>query len=239
MRKHRFFVATELSINDQLELDADTSHYISRVLRLNTEQIIYLFNNSGYEFTANIINISRNNVTVNIINSATNNLESPLKINLAQVIAKGEKMDLVIQKATELGVSCLVPLYSERTQIKNTSKYDHWQKVAIAASCQSGRNYVPVISAPQNLTTWLENADHTSLKLILSPDYTAQNLKTLKNSSTEITLLIGPEGGFSLAEIDLAVKHNFTAINLGPRILRTETAGIAAIAILQALYGDC
>lgn len=243
MRKHRFFVAEQLTVGSNVNLPAEISHYISRVLRLKTDDIIYVFNNSGFEFTAAIHSLTKNTVSINIINAMPDTQESPLKINLAQVIAKGEKMDLVIQKATELGVTTITPLFSERTVVKKIAeksehKLEHWQKIAIAASCQCWRNYVPVINQPQALNSWLQQSNITSTKLILTPSNKTQQLKNL-NPAQEITLLIGPEGGFSDTEINTAQDHNFLPISLGPRILRTETAGIAAIAILQALYGDC
>jgi 16S rRNA (uracil1498-N3)-methyltransferase len=241
MRKHRFFYAHALEINANVELDADTSHYIARVLRLKNSDTIYLFNNSGFEYCASITQINKRNVMVAITTSTRDKNESPLKIHLAQVIGKGEKMDLVIQKTTELGVCSITPLYSEHTIVKNipernSNKIEHWQKIAAAACAQSGRNMVPVINVPISLSNWLlqQECKH---KLILSPDDKAQHVKNL-NINDEVTVLIGPEGGFSATEIQLAVQHNFNLISLGPRILRTETAGFTAVAILQAIFGD-
>jgi 16S rRNA (uracil1498-N3)-methyltransferase len=242
MRKHRFFVSENLAIGSIVTLGQDLSHYISRVLRLSIQAPVYLFNNSGYEFLASIEAMTKNAVTVIITNFTPDTNESPLKIHLAQVLSKGEKMDLVIQKATELGVDSITPLFSERALIKKISdrsenKLEHWQKIAIAASGQCWRNYVPIINAPIALDAWLQQqtADH---KLILSTVAASQHLKGLK-INTSVSLLIGPEGGFSAAELELALQQGFVAITLGPRILRTETAGIAAIAILQSLFGDC
>jgi len=242
MRKHRFFVPSNLIVGSAVALDADISHYIMRVLRLNVNDVIFVFNNSGYEYQAKIQDIDRKSVTISIIDALADAQESPLQINLAQVIGKGEKMDLVIQKATELGVNSITPLYSERTVAKNIAskvehKMEHWQKIAIAASAQSWRNYVPQIHVSQTLDSWLLQT-HDSHKLILSTIGSTKKINQLQIQNA-VTILVGPEGGFSDAELELAQQQNFTAVSLGPRILRTETAGIAVVAMLQAIYGDC
>lgn len=241
MRKHRFFLSTELQVKQNLELDQDLSHQILRVLRLGIGDTIFLFNNTDCEFAATITNVNRKNVSIEIADQKIASIESPLSINLGQVLNKGDKMDLVIQKATELGVHSITPLYSEHAVIKPTAdrtdnKIAHWQKIAIAACCQCGRNQLPIINPPQHLLTWINNNTDPN-KLILSPSDTAHKLKQL-NINAPITILIGPEGGFSTTEINMALKHDFKQISLGPRILRTETAGLAVIAILQAMYGD-
>lgn len=242
MRKHRFFVQYNLEIENIVNLAPDLSHYIGRVLRLKINDLIFLFNNSGYEYQATIQTISRNNITVIINESKPDTQESPLRIHLAQVIAKGEKMDLVIQKATELGINSITPLYSERTVVKKIAdrsehKLEHWQKIAIAASSQCWRNYVPTINPPSSLNAWVIESSSQN-KLILSTAQNTQRLKDL-NIHSEVSILIGPEGGFSKDELNFAFEHKFIPISLGPRILRTETAGIAAISILQSLFGDC
>jgi 16S rRNA (uracil1498-N3)-methyltransferase len=241
MRKHRFFVNENLAINTNVNLDSDISQHISRVLRLQISDVIYLFNDSGLEFSATIESINKNSVLVNITDISAESYTAPLQINLGQVLSKGEKMDLIIQKATELGVHSITPLYSERSIIKpvydrTSSKLGHWQKIAIAASCQSWRNTVPEIYAAQNLSDWVA-ANQDTYKLLLSPHHSSQKISNLDIKNT-VTILIGPEGGFSDAEINHAMQHNFMPIALGPRILRTETAGLATIAILQAMFGD-
>jgi len=241
MRKHRFYVDQDIILKTTLELPDDVSHQISRVLRLRVADQIYLFNNSGAEFTANIENITRNNTTVLIISSSEATLESPLKINLGQVIGKGEKIDWVIQKATELGIHSITPLYSSRSisqpvQDRAIHKTEHWQKIAIAACSQSWRNIVPIINPPQDINYWVSICSDAH-KLILSPEHTSNRIRNLKIPSS-VTVLIGPEGGLSDAEIAHALSHQFIPVSLGPRILRTETAGLAAIAILQSMFGD-
>lgn len=241
MRKHRFYVDQDLNLKDIIVLPEDISHQISRVLRLRVADQIYLFNNSGAEFTANIENITRNNTSVLITASYENSLESPFKINLGQVIGKGEKIDWVIQKATELGVHSITPLYSSRSisqpkQDRTIHKIEHWQKIAIAACAQSWRNIVPTINAPQDINDWVFACTDTH-KLILSPSNSSQRIHDL-HMSDSVTILIGPEGGFSETEVAHAISQQFIQISLGPRILRTETAGLTAIAILQSKYGD-
>jgi 16S rRNA (uracil1498-N3)-methyltransferase len=241
MRKHRFFINDNLIINNSVNLDNDISHQISRVLRLHVGDSIYLFNNTHGEFIAIIESITKKDVTVRITSQNSDLNIAPLKIHLGQVLSKGEKMDLVIQKATELGVHSITPLYSERSLIKLTAdrsntKHEHWQKIAIAACCQSWRNDVPIIYPAQSLFDWINNNTDPH-KLILLPHHGVQKITNLKIANA-VSILVGPEGGFSEPEADYALQNNFKVISLGPRILRTETAGIAAIAILQANFGD-
>lgn len=241
MRKHRFYINQDIILHSTIELPSEISHQINRVLRLRITDHIYLFNNSGCEFTAIIENISRNTTTVVITANNNHDIESPFKINLGQVIGKGEKLDWVIQKATELGIYSITPLYSSRSisqpvPDRTIHKIEHWQKIAIAACAQSWRNIVPIINAPQNMNDWITTCLDLN-KLILSPFGSSKKLRDLNIASTA-TILVGPEGGFSETEIMHAMSHQFTPISLGPRILRTETAGLAALAILQSMFGD-
>lgn len=229
MRKHRFFVNVDLAPGQSLSLPADIKHQITKVLRLHNGDPIYLFNNTGQEFQAIL-----DDKTANIIEISAITPQSPLQIDLAQVIGKGDKMDLVIQKATELGVSSITPLFSQYSISAKTNKLEHWQKIAISACCQSWRNDLPVIHAPIALKEWLTQA-RNGMQIILAP----RGGKIKQDHITSpVTILVGPEGGFSTDEYALAAQCNFTEIALGTRILRTETAGIAIIAILQALGGD-
>ncbi len=241
MRKHRFFIPIPLAVKQELTLSRDLSHHISKVLRMQNADQIYLFNDSGNEYTGYITDTQRNSVNIRIISVTQPVVESPLKIHLGQVLGKGEKMDLVIQKATELGVSSITPLYSEHSVVKQVAersenKLEHWQRIAVAASCQSWRTIVPTMHAPQKLSTWI-TANNKQYKFILHPSANSISIQSL-TVSNEVALLIGPEGGFSSAEVQLAIDHGFDDINLGPRILRTETAGVVAVAIMQALFGD-
>ncbi len=241
MRKHRFYVPQNIILKDVIALPDDISHQISRVLRLRVSDEIYLFNNSGCEFTANIEDITRNHTTVLITSSSETTLESPFKINLGQVIGKGEKIDWVIQKATELGVHSITPLYSSRsmsqpTQDRVIHKTEHWQRIAIAACSQSWRNILPTINPPQDINNWISACSDVN-KLILSPYHSPQRIRDM-NIPSSVTILVGPEGGFSEFEVAHAISQQFVPVSLGPRILRTETAGLTAIAILQSMFGD-
>ena len=240
MRRHRFYCPSRLRVNETITLEEDNSHKISRVLRLKTNDVIYLYNNTGHEYCGTIKEITKKTVTVQITEQVALANESPLIIHLAQVISKGDKMDFTIQKSVELGITSITPLFSERSVVKLsadkiTNKQQHWQKVAISACSQSGRGQVPTVYQPLHLSEWL--AQHTSpLKLMLDPT-AKQRLSSLDNPK-ELTLLIGPEGGFSQEERLLTEQHQFQHISLGPRVLRTETAGLATIAALQSHFGD-
>lgn len=241
MRKMRFFYPGDLSMHATVELDPELSHYINRVLRLKIDSEIFLFNNTNCEYQAIIANVARNRINVLITGQRLDAQSTPLNITLAQVLAKGEKMDLIIQKATELGVSTVVPLFSVRTVIRNVAervenKLEHWQKIAIAACAQSWRNNLPVIHAPQQLQSWLPTTSNGN-NIILTPHTTQRRLRDLPPQQ-QYTILVGPEGGFSDEEVNLAIASNFIPVTLGSRILRTETAGLASIAAIQAMYGD-
>lgn len=229
MRKHRFFVDATLRVDQHFKLPEDIQHKISRVLRLVNGDVVYLFNNTGHEYQA----VLENNGLKIIAMSAT--AEAPqLEIHLAQVIGKADTMDLVVQKATELGVASITPLFSQYSISTKTNKLAHWQKISIAACCQSWRNNLPIIHEPIALEQWIAQP-RNHVQIIFAPTGGKLNQHHI---TSPITILVGPEGGFSPEEYALAHKYNFISIALGPRILRTETAGIAAIAILQALGGD-
>lgn len=241
MRKHRFFLAKELQVGDEVSLDKELSHHITRVLRLHINDQIFIFNNSGYEYSANITVQKSSIVIVSVTDINKESYESFCSINLGQVIGKGDKLDFIIQKTTELGITSITPLYSEHSVVKKVvsrqeHKHDHWQKIAISACAQSFRNTVPTINQAMNLEGWIFNNQCTT-KLICSPSNEASRLKNLQINGS-VAILIGPEGGFSSQEIILAKQHGFIEISLGPRILRTETAGIVSVAIIQAIFGD-
>lgn len=221
-------------------LSSTASHHVTAVLRMRVGDSLIVFNGIDGEYLAEITEIKKNKVTVYIKQFQAIERESPLQIHLAQGIARGEKMDFIIQKATELGVAKITPLFTEFSNVKLPAdrlakKIEHWRAVAISACEQSGRNQIPEIAEPQKLTTWLPQAQE-GLKIILNPE-AGKNTKDLSRT-TAATLLIGPEGGLNEQEVAAAQQNNFIPVKLGPRILRTETAGLAMIAILQALWGD-
>ncbi len=239
MRQYRFYHYGDLEINTKIQLDKTVSSHIHRVLRLKANDQIQLFNGNGIQYQAKIT-LSAKLVEVAIISAMPVDNESPLKIHLGQAISRGERMDFTLQKAVELGVHSIIPLMTERVQFRLdqkriSRKMNHWQKIIESACEQSGRTYVPELYEPIGLSKWLEK--QTSTGIIFSPEAKTR-LKDLKLAS-EFRLLIGPEGGLSVQEIKATIEQNpFIAVSLGPRILRTETAGLTAISILQSLFGD-
>lgn len=239
MRTNRFYQASELPLGEQITLSKEVSNHISRVLRLKDDAEVTLFNSDGSNYIAKIIVVGKT-VTATIIDKIDASNESPLNIHLGQAISRGERMDLTLQKSVELGVLNITPLISERVQFRYDEKrlkkkMNHWQKIIESACEQSGRAVIPTLHSPVTLPNWLK-ADETP-GLLFVPGATTSLMKLPKQPN--LRLLVGPEGGLSDAEVEftLNTKH-FTAVNLGPRILRTETAALAAISILQAKFGD-
>ena len=243
MRTTRLYLQdAKLSIDENITLPPEQSHYLGRVLRANINDVVHLFNGiNAQEYIAHVIEISKKAVTLHITESKEMENESPLSIHIGQALVKGDKLDTIIQKATELGVKSLTPLTTERcdyrlNQEKLEKKQQHWQKIAMSAAEQSGRVFPLKIHSPCALQNWFEQGKQNYL--ILNP-YSENKLSKLGlKSPTEIAITIGPEGGFTPEEIEAAIQCNATSVQLGPRILRTETAPIAMSAILQTLYGD-
>lgn len=238
---HRILVAGPLRAGAELLLNADRSHYVSRVLRLRRGSELTLFDGGGAEYAAAITDIAKNGVTVMTGEPRQRNIESPLGIHLVQGISRGDRMDHVVQKATELGVRRIAPVTTEFSVVrldpeKAAKRVQHWTKIAQSSCEQCGRNTVPAIDAPQTLATFLAGARPAD-GYVLHPD-ADRKLTALSPSTGEVDLLIGPEGGLSDTEYKQAEAAGFVACSLGPRILRTETAAIAAIAVLQAKWGD-
>ena len=240
----RFFVATLLSRDNsfpaQVVLDEKASTHI-RVLRLSEGEGITLFDGNGGEFSATISAIGKREVTVQLLAHHAVERESPLNITLVQALATGDKMDWIIQKATELGVTVIQPIQTRRATAKlNAERAEkraaHWQGVAIAACEQCGRNRVPTVAPVADFADWILRKDDAT-RLLLDPQANTA-LATLSKKAEPIALLIGPEGGFAPEEIAAAIRAGVRAVHFGPRVLRTETAGIAAIAVLQATFGD-
>jgi len=240
MRIPRIYTANNLEPNRKTILGIQASSHILHVLRLKLGSPLILFNGTGGEYNAELYAIDKQRAIIQIQQFIDKQVESPLKINLAQGISRGEKMDYTIQKAVELGVYKITPLFTERCNIKLSGerlqkRISHWQSIAISACEQSGRTHIPKVAFAQDLNTWIIQ-DHPGLCLTLYHQAT-NSLANLKSSSA-VTLLIGPEGGLSDYEINLTCQQNFTPIRFGPRILRTETAALAAISILQSKWGD-
>lgn len=240
----RLYFQNKLSINTKVTLDVNASKHILQVLRLKIGENLILFNgiDSG-EYLAKLISIEKKIAVVQIEKFIAKNVESPLKIHLMQGIARGEKMDFIIQKAVELGVNAITPIFTEFCNVKISSdrlpnKLQHWQSIAQNATEQSGRIIVPKIFLTQNLTSLLKQNSSDNIYIVLDPNSKNRinSLSVIKNQ--EIKIFVGPEGGFSENEIELFKRHNFYFGQLGPRILRTETAALVAISILQNCYGD-
>jgi 16S rRNA (uracil1498-N3)-methyltransferase len=246
MRLNRVHVETRVGDSDQLSLDGGAANHVARVLRLRVGQPLVLFDDSGSEYDAEIQAVVRDSVRVRITGRREMDRESPLAITLAQGVSRGERMDLVVQKATELGVRRIVPVMMERTVVKlddaqATKRQRHWRAVAVAACEQCGRNRVPEITPPVVLDDLLsgsaKDAHAGNLRLVLDP---GSNLKVrdLAPPGAGVTLLIGPEGGLSDEELAAALEAGYHGLQLGPRILRTETAALAALTAIQLRLGD-
>lgn len=239
----RLFVSGALINGVEIELDGDRARYLGTVLRMHVGDGLIVFNGEGPEWPATVTRIGRNSVGLTLGESVEAGTESPLKIHLVQAISRGERMDFVVQKATELGVKRITPVLTEYGIVKLNAeraqkRRDHWQKIAASACEQSGRTRLPLIDTPLPLKNWFGNKPaRVDAELILRPGSTLA-LAALSAPKTKVCVLIGPDGGFSDIEYEDAEIAGFTPMSLGPRILRTESAAIATLAILQSLWGD-
>lgn len=243
MRVNRLFVDESLRPGADVPLSEAAAMHLVRVLRGAVGDQCVLFNGDSTDYTARIIAIGKRDVRVEIIGANQPANESTLPITLLQSLARGEKMDLVLQKATELGVAGFVPVASERSEVRlDGDRVDrrvaHWRNVVIAACEQSGRASVPSVATPVALPQALQTLEPASTRLLLDPVATLAAADLDLDASRHVVLAIGPEGGWSPRDRSALVGAGFQGLRLGPRILRTETAGIAAIAALQALHGD-
>ncbi|MBD9413137.1 16S rRNA (uracil(1498)-N(3))-methyltransferase [Pseudomonas sp. PDM16] len=238
MRLSRFFIDAPLSLG-QHELPEAQAHYIGRVLRHSAGDAIQLFDGSGQEYLGELIEVGKKAVRVELREQFDGQAESPLRVHLGQGLSRGERMDWAIQKATELGASEITPIVSERCEVRlkderADKRLAHWRQVAISACEQCGRSVLPVIHAPQTLAEWQASVQ-AELKLVLHP--VAAPLESHAKPQT-LAFLIGPEGGLTDAEVEQAKTAGFHAARLGPRVLRTETAPVVALAVAQQLWGD-
>lgn len=240
MRIPRFYEPHDLSTRQTHTLSEAATQHVARVLRMKVGDQITLFNGQGSEFLCTLVRVDKRHVDVDIITQTSLSRSSALKIHIGQAISRGERMDYAIQKATELGMSCMTPLLTERCEVRlNNERRDkrtqHWQQVATSACEQSLRNELPLIRPIQSLQEWLSNVD-ADLKLVLH-HHTEQPLGDFPQPAS-VALLIGPEGGLSETEVTTALAAGFKPVAFGPRVMRTETAPVAAQAILQYLWGD-
>lgn len=243
MRLSRVYVDAALAAGERVSLEGNAANHIARVLRARVGDALMLFDGRGGEYDARIAELRGATVIAAVGAHHTVERESKLEITLLQGIARGDRMDTIIQKATELGVTRIVPVTTERSVVKlirETAhrKHAHWRAIAVAACEQCGRNRLPEIAQPESLADTVRASTlSTQSRLMLAPG-AAITLAAAAAKSISLALLIGPEGGLSAIEIEIAERAGFVACRVGPRILRTETASVAAIAALQAIAGD-
>jgi len=239
----RFYVPVPMASGEQVSLPAAAAHHAVRVLRLRPGDAIQLFDGTGVEYPARIEQTEGTQCVVHLGEGVFPKVESPIQIRLGQGLSQTDKFDFVLQKSVELGVSQIDPIQMTRSIVKLDSqraqkKLEHWKGVVVAAVEQSGRVKVPMVNPTyQNLENWLSALTEEALKVRLAPE-SKTSFSDLQWSNSQVILVVGPEGGFGPQEIDLLEAAQFVSVSLGPRVLRTETAALAAIASLQAWFGD-
>lgn len=243
MRLTRVHVDESLSVGREVALPESAAAHLVRVLRLGVGDACVLFNGDGHDYAARIVSSTKRELRVAIESSEAVSRESPLKLVLLQGVARGEKMDLILQKATELGATAFHPLWSQRSEVKldearAEKRLAHWRSVVSSACEQSGRAFVPEVVAPVSLSAALAALPAGGLRLILDPEGEFSFGTLDLDVSQPVYVAIGPEGGWSDLDRTQLRAAGFRGLKLGPRILRTETAGLAAIAALQAKFGD-
>jgi 16S rRNA (uracil1498-N3)-methyltransferase len=245
MRLRRVFVAAPLASGRSVTLSASAAGHAVRVLRLKPGESLTLFNGEGGEYAATLERIQGDEVRVQVGAHSVTERESPLALTLAQGISRSDRMDLVLQKATELGVTRIVPLATGRSVVQLSPaqaprKLAHWRAITVAACEQSGRNRLPVVETPETLEAFLAGertaASAAHARVLLAPD-AAQTFADLPHIDS-CSVLIGPEGGLAPQEVAAATAAGFLALRMGPRVLRTETAALVALALLQRQAGD-
>ena len=241
MRIPRFYTAQTLAAPQSVVLEPAPSHHLLKVLRGQPGDPVLLFNGDGKEYHAILESGEGKRAHLGISSATEPQRESRLRISLGQGISRGERMDLVVQKAVELGVTQITPLWTRRSQVQLSGqrldkRLSHWRGIVQAACEQSGRVYLPVFNQPVGLADWLATTAREAPGILLDPeaDATLHEIEPL----THTQVLIGPEGGLEQEEVEFAVAAGFRRVRLGPRILRTETATLATLAALQALWGD-
>ncbi len=241
MRISRLYQTQSLSAGAELQLDDRACHYLKNVLRIKIGALLTIFNGDGGEYEAEVIAIEKKRIQVKLGEWHSDDRASNFSIHLVQGIARGDKMDWILQKAVELGVAEITPLFCERSEVRLTGdrlqkRMAHWQGVIISACEQSGLNKLPILNAATKMTDWLQQPGiHPSF--MLQPETKSIEFLPLAEVAS-VTLLVGPEGGFDESEREQAKTKGIQSYALGPRILRTETAGIAAITLMQYLKGD-
>ncbi len=239
----RVYVSSSLAPGELIPLSDRASRHLAQVLRLQPGVACVLFNGDGLEFPATIHHFDRRTVVVRVGEGTMITRESPLAVTLAQALCGGDKMDYVVRKAVELGVRRIVPIQSAGSVVRLKgeragARVAHWQAVAVAACEQCGRNIVPQVAPVVGFEEWLAQPLPVAERWMLSPGVDARPLRTRSPPAGEVLLLVGPESGFNAAEEEAARNAGYQAVRLGPRVLRTETAALAMLAAMQALWGD-
>jgi len=242
MRIPRLFIDTDLNENTTITLPDSTFQHVCKVLRLKSDHPLRIFNSRGGQYHATLCDVEKRSASISITQFEPLNNESPILVTVGQTLSRGERMDYAIQKSVEAGVYAIQPLFSERCEVKLQSdriekRLQHWQQVAISAAEQCGRGTVPVVHPPAELTDWLVECKDM-LKLTLHHHSAKPINKFECPANKQVALLIGPEGGLSEKEVQLSENNGFNAITLGPRVLRTETAPIVALSVINTLWGD-
>jgi len=240
VRTHRVYTHHALEPGSEIVVDGKAAHYLGRVLRLSLGEVIVLFNGDGHDYVAELLRFGKGEVALAVTSRLPGARESAMKITIAQAISRGERMDQTLQKCTELGAARFQPLLSERVEVKLqggklVNRVEHWQGVVISACEQCGRAVIPEVSAPMALYEWLA-ANGEGQRLLLAPG-AARPLARVSFPGP-VAIAVGPEGGFSETEQEQMAVNGVEAVSLGPRVLRTETAAPAAVAVIQALAGD-
>lgn len=238
----RVFLPQPLAAGSEIALSEEAFRHLVQVLRMREGEGFVAFNGEGGEYRATLTQVGKRNAGARMEAFDAVDRESPRPLHLAQCVSKGDRMDYTLQKAVELGVSDIQPLLSSRSVVRMDGerwekKLDHWRGVIVSACEQSGRTRIPQLHAVQALTVWLDAGGGAGERLTLDP-LASHGLREMSEPQGAVTLLVGPEGGLSEAELDAARRAGYVGVRLGPRVLRTETAGVAALAAIQALWGD-
>lgn len=244
MRVTRNYLAQPLQPGQRVALPEAVANHLLRVLRLSVGDALIVFNGDGFDYHATLATAERRSAQIQVQSRSAASGESPLSITLGQGIARGDKMDWVLQKATELGVAAIAPLRTQWTEVRLTAeraerRHQHWHGVIAAACEQCGRAVLPALNETSELSNWAANAPSNALRFLLDPD-AEHTLRSCPppQPGQPVWLAVGPEGGLSEYDIATLRAAGFSGLRLGPRVLRTETAGLAVIAAMQALWGD-
>jgi len=242
MRVARVHVPPPLVQGSKVTLPDSVAYHLTKVLRMRAGALVIVFDGVGNEHYAEILALDSKQVTIRIEEAIRGETESPLQITLVQGVSRAERMDWTLQKATELGVHAIAPVITTRSVVRlddrqASKNLEHWQAVVVSACEQSGRRVIPVVHPPMRLHDYFAKSNPDNLRLVLDPEATI-TITSQPRPLKDVELLIGPEGGLDDDELQSAIASGFTPVKLGPRILRTETASVVALSVMQALWGD-